>query len=438
MHLFIFLKDQDKIRTVQQVDALISTQIPDENMYLQLYGAVTHFMLHGPCFPQRCLENGRCKKHFPKSFCEQTRMNDDGYAEYARPNNGHAVQRNEDNFTNQHVVPHNRELLVLFQCHINVEVCASIKFVKYIHKYIYKGPNHATLETQGHDEVKSYLDSRYISSIEAVWCLLEFSMHLEYPSVYRLPVYLENEQNILYGVDDAPEEVLERAITKNTQLLGWFKVNADADCIAAGAHNCFYHDFPKTFVWAQEKWKSQQCHRAIGHMYSVPPNGGECFYLMLLLTVVKGMLFLLTISSNKPFMYFLVATSYQALWTVNGVLCNIFKDACQAGGLLDDDQEWLLCLQEAAGMCTGQGLHNLFVTILLLCNPVHPHQLWKATCVHLCDDLEHRICQLFPTIPKPEENQIYDYGLHLIDSALHKNGKSLKDFPCQRGRTVQM
>ena len=141
------------------------------------------------------------------------------------------------------------------------------------------------------------------------------------------------------------------------------------------------------------------------------------------------MLFLMTISSNKPLIYFLAATSYQALWTVNGVLCNTFKDACQARGLLDDDQEWLLCLQEAAGMRTGQGLRNLFVTILLFCNPMHPHQLWEATRVHLCDDLDHPICQLFPAIPQPEENQIYDYGLHLIDSALRKNGKSLRDFP---------
>ena len=104
-------------------------------------------------------------------------------------------------------------------------------------------------------------------------------MHLEYPFVYRLPVYLENEQNVLYGVDDAPQEVLERATTQDTQLLGWFKANADAVCIGAGAHDCLYQDFPKRFVWAQEKWKPQQHHRAIGRMYSVPPNGGERFIL---------------------------------------------------------------------------------------------------------------------------------------------------------------
>ena len=65
------------------------------------------------------------------------------------------------------------------------------------------------------NEVKSSLDSRHISSIEAVWHLLELSMHLEYPSMYRLPVHLENEQNVLY---EAPQGVLERATTKDTHL----------------------------------------------------------------------------------------------------------------------------------------------------------------------------------------------------------------------------
>jgi len=80
-------------------------------------------------------------------------------------------------------------------------------------------------------------------------------MHLKYPSVYRLLVHFPNEQNVLYGADNAPQEVLERATTKDTQLLGWFKANADANCIAAGAHNCLYQDSPKKFVWAQGKWK---------------------------------------------------------------------------------------------------------------------------------------------------------------------------------------
>jgi hypothetical protein len=296
MHLLIFLEERDKIRTAEQVDAAISAQIPDQDLHPQLYEAVSKFMLHGPCSPDRCLENGRCKKYYPKSFCEQTVMNDDGYPEYARPDNGRTIlkesgaagARNVTTYTNRDVVPHCRELLVEFQCHINVEVCASIKSVKYVHKYIYKGPDRATLQTQGHDEVKAYLDSRYISSVEAAWHLFEFAMHLEYPSVYRLPVHLQNEQNVVFNGEDAPEDVLEQAAAKDTHLMGWFKANADPTCVAAGALDCLYQDFPKKFVWVKSKWKMRQRGKAIGRMYSVPPSAGERFYLRLLLTVVKG------------------------------------------------------------------------------------------------------------------------------------------------------
>ena len=55
------------------------------------------------------------------------------------------------------MVSHSRELLVWFDCHINLEVCGSIKVVKYIHKYIYKGPDRTTIQTEGHDEIRTYI-----------------------------------------------------------------------------------------------------------------------------------------------------------------------------------------------------------------------------------------------------------------------------------------
>ena len=44
-----------------------------------------------------------------------------------------------------------------------------------------------------------------------------------------------------------------------------------------------------------------------------------------------------------------------------------FHQACLARGLLEDDNEWRQCLQEAAHMASGHQLRvrNLFVTILL-------------------------------------------------------------------------
>ena len=40
---------------------------------------------------------------------------------------------------NRWVVPYNPYLTRRYQCHINVEVCSSIKVIKYLYKYIYEG-----------------------------------------------------------------------------------------------------------------------------------------------------------------------------------------------------------------------------------------------------------------------------------------------------------
>ena len=288
MHLLVFLEQQDKIQSVEQIDAIISAQIPDPAVHPQLHAAVSRYMLHGPCSPQRCIENNVCKKRFPKDFAAQTIIKEDGYPDYACPENGRTIQKQQNIFDNKHVIPHPRELLVEFDCHINLEVCGSIKTVKYIHKYIYKGPDRATVQAEGHNEIHSYLDARYISSTQACHNIFEFPMHMEWPAIYCLPVHLPGRQNVAFRADAQLEEVVNNV--KDTQLLGWFKANQNPDLIAAGAHNYLYQDFPKNFVWDKKHaiWKVRQRYKAIGRMYTVPVSAGEAFYMHLLLTVVKG------------------------------------------------------------------------------------------------------------------------------------------------------
>jgi hypothetical protein len=154
------------------------------------------------------------------------------------------------------------------------------------------------------DEVKSYLDSRYISSNEAAWRILEFPMHLEWPSVYRLPVHLPNEQMVVYNPEDDAQDVLNRAATKETCLTGWFKANANENLVAAGAHGHLYQDFPSKFVWNKTAWKIRERGLAIGRMYAAVPGSGERFYLRLLLTVVKGMMSATILcQSNLPWFF---------------------------------------------------------------------------------------------------------------------------------------
>ena len=71
---------------------------------------------------------------------------------------------------NRWVVPYNLYLTRHFSAHINVEVCSSVQAIKYIHKYIYKGSDRATIQVDlEKDEVAQYLQGRYIGSTGAIW-----------------------------------------------------------------------------------------------------------------------------------------------------------------------------------------------------------------------------------------------------------------------------
>ena len=73
-----------------------------------------------------------------------------------------------------------------------------ISAIKYIHKYIYTGHDHATIEISGgvQDEIKEYLDACYVSAIEACWPIFEFNMHAESPLVYCLPAHLQDQHMV--------------------------------------------------------------------------------------------------------------------------------------------------------------------------------------------------------------------------------------------------
>src|SRR5271154_5820754 len=144
MHLLIFLHQNDKIRNPEDVDSIVSAQIPDKTLYPKLWETVTTTMIH-EC-TNKCMGNGKCSKGFPKEFRDHTQFGENGYPEYAGPNNGATVTKGDKTYDNRHVVPYNPYLSAKFNCHINVEICASVEAVKYIHKYIYKGHDRTTIE----------------------------------------------------------------------------------------------------------------------------------------------------------------------------------------------------------------------------------------------------------------------------------------------------
>jgi hypothetical protein len=105
---------------------------------------------------------------------------------------------------------------------------------------------------------------------------------------------------------------------------------------------------------------------------------------------------------------------------------------------LEDDREWIQCLEEASAMQTGSQLRSLFITILICGNPTKPEDLWDHFHVHICDDLKYRLQHR--GIPDPSDEQVYNYGLYLMEKLLKAQGSSLDRFPpmpvSQMGWTV--
>ena len=78
---------------------------------------------------------------------------------------------------NRWVVPYNAYLVSKFKAHINIQVCTSIRAVKYLYKYIHKGHDRAAIDVIANDEVKDFLNARYVGPPEACWRLFSFEMH---------------------------------------------------------------------------------------------------------------------------------------------------------------------------------------------------------------------------------------------------------------------
>ena len=109
-------------------------------------------------------------------------------------------------------MPYNPYLSKLLQCHLNVEYCGTIRAVKYLYKCTYKGHDKATLEFQ-EDEVKQFLDARYVGPPEGAWRLFSFPMHDKSHNVERLAVHLKGWETRIFE-SGQEREVVDTATKK--------------------------------------------------------------------------------------------------------------------------------------------------------------------------------------------------------------------------------
>ena len=167
--------DVSKPRNTEDYDAIVSAEIPNPDTHPELNMVVTKFMMHGPCGAANpkspCMVDGQCSKRFPKEYVQETYAGSDGYPHYKRRNMGLCVYKSGVPLDNRYVVPYNPYLSKKYNAHINVEICSSVQSCKYLYKYVYKGPDMASMAIEiedKKDEIKKFVNSRFITASECM------------------------------------------------------------------------------------------------------------------------------------------------------------------------------------------------------------------------------------------------------------------------------
>nr|GEW96603.1 hypothetical protein [Tanacetum cinerariifolium] len=209
-HILLWLEENYKCKTPNEIDDIISAEMPSPIADPNGYKVVTDYMLHGPCGKDArnaaCTNDGKCLKNFPKPFVAKTFLDEDGYPHYRRRDNKVTFNKGKFMYDNKHVVPHNRYLLLKYKAHINIEWCNRSRAIKYLFKYLNKGPDRSTIVIEENvrnrttlgiknvlevDEIKNYLNCWFLAPCEAVW-LFSFDINYSYPSVMQLSFHLPN------------------------------------------------------------------------------------------------------------------------------------------------------------------------------------------------------------------------------------------------------
>nr|GEV81281.1 DNA helicase [Tanacetum cinerariifolium] len=148
------------------------------------YNVVSELMMHNPreavSLKAPCMKGDKCSKKFPKKFNQKTFFDENGHVHYQRRDTSVSATRNEFQLDNSYVVLYNRDLLLEFQAHINVEYCGWSMLINYMFMYISKGTDRvftrvsrpigesstaATSSRQVIDEIQNYVEAVQILAV---------------------------------------------------------------------------------------------------------------------------------------------------------------------------------------------------------------------------------------------------------------------------------
>jgi ATP-dependent DNA helicase PIF1 len=324
------------------------------------------------------------------------------------------------------------------------------------------------------NEVQEFLDTRYVSAVEACWRIFELPMHSMDPTVERLPIHLKDEQQVQFDPDnDDLRQILDAEGDKADQLQGFFNLcergwAAIDDQVVGGNHNgappgqpeerdgrqatrlprvnptqLLYHQVPEFFTWKPNQkgppgepgipghWALRKGYGnkalqqpPIGRIYYIHPSAGELYYLRMLLVNVPG------------------PRSFDELKTVPGEddsttqTFETYREACQARGLLANNADLRETLNDVIRSQLPKEARNVFSYFLANGDCTDALSIWNEYRFHMMEDVIHTWKQRMGIVDRGyrlSESEVFmceSEALGMLDQAIKSQGtgKSVADF----------
>jgi hypothetical protein len=453
-HAHILLKFEHDCVHPDEINAVVNAEMPSDADDAQL---VHTFMMHNhplvskepSKYCQRIDAEGHryCRFGYPQDLQPSTTIDAEGRVHYRRRKTGDEM-----------VVPHCLPLLRKFRCHLNFEVANTSHLFQYLFKYIHKG-DHLLMHVHGSadkipgpdraqyrihtddsedvvDEIDDYWKARYLSTGEAAWRILGYTIAKKEPAVTPVSVHLDaNQSNRQYHRRDMESSAMSTLNHYFCRPLGTFTYRGDTHRF----HDLTYIEYFSLFrlqkfdrnrslhanyfleqpnVYAQPQMHvilRNESRPHLARIHDVPPSRGEVFYLRTLL-------------QHRA------CSSHEDVRTVDDVQYETYQEAATELGLFANEKEAEYALLEGIhNLKTPRQLRLLFVHLLVNdCVPT-PMLIWHNLGQQLA--LDHTL---------RHHNAVHmgiEYALRELGDMLSQHGKTLSNYnlpkPSTHGREVE-
>jgi len=358
------------------IDRFISAEMPPElteessEEDRRYFKAVQDHMMHSCKQAENgCLDkDGNCKRGYQNDKLRPvTILDENGYPSYRRRT-----------LRDLKVVPHNRELLLDWEGHMNVEYAGTTYTVLYLYKYLFKGNKKMKAqllamnlsEHQLANEIFMYVRGRVICAMDSMWRFFNFHTYpATKPSVVKITVKLPSTvDQILAGNKFCDMGIYFKrpaAIFANYKYTEFFQHFAwskdlparfrgqqlwteDGDvqfhenhiCVDISAAFPFLQYMAKKTMYIFSKDPTKP--KAVNRMGMLYPNAGEIFYLRILLYNFPAMSFL-DYRTNGPIVH------------------KTFQESAVSHGYVNDNNEAILAFVAIMTVSTPAELRAFLV-----------------------------------------------------------------------------